>query len=398
MLSIKKNICKKAKGIMLFAFILFQQISLSQSLTEIQELVSKFYNQKTLSYSFEKKWYLNDGAILWHFNNNFYAYREKGNAFYLHENYITKNNFRYENIKNRSYYGTNVMRQQDYYKDYKTEDRDFMDGYDPHHIFSQDGFFREMLNDKKYKTKITDLKKLYLLELHDTTEVESNLPGVIMTDKISRYYISKQDGSIIKSYRQSTGLGRTDSAIYTYVYTKRPEKEVLSKINNFRPLKLSDELERKKEWRDSGEAMFRAVTQCPQFILPDTSGNLYASSEISARYVMLEFWYKNCGPCLINMKNVELVRNRFSPEDLSVIAINIQDSLDASLKKKVRNFNTSFTWLFNGQDLNAHLKIYAYPTTLIYDRQTGEIILREVGAGEEYAPTIIRFLENRLSR
>jgi hypothetical protein len=383
---------------MFFACILLQQISLSQTVSEIQGLVSRFYDQKTLSYSFEKKWYLSDGEVLWHFNNNFFAYREKGNVFYLHENYITKNNFRYENIKNRSYYGTNMMRQQyRYYKDYRTEDRDFMDGYDPHHIFSQDGFFREMLNDKKYKTKITDLKNLFLLELHDTTEVESNLPGVITTNKVSRYYISKKDGSIIKSYRRSTGLGQTDSAIYTYVYTKLPEKEILSKINGFRPLGSSDEAERKRRFRDSAEAMFRAVTHCPQFILPDTSGNLYASSEISARYVMLEFWYKNCGPCLINMKNVELVRNRFSPEDLSVITINIQDSLDASLKARVRSFNTSFTWLFNGQRLNESLQVFAYPTTIIYDRWTGEIILREVGAGEEYAPTIIRFLENRLS-
>lgn len=397
MLQTKTHKYLSTRNILFLVLLLLFKCLKTQSVDEVTTSVLKFYSQKALSYSFHKQWYIRNGKTLWDFNADYCAYKEGNSIFYRLEYYIKGKDFKYDNIKSKSLYGSNVMRQASRtYKNYYTQKRDWMDGNDGDFLFCQDGNFKTIIEDKKYKIQVVDLKSMYLLELSDTSGIESNLPGLYIKNRFTKYYVSKKDGSIIKSFHSSSGIQGTDSVVFDYTYYKADRKKVMEKINSFVPLDFVDEEARRRVLIDSAEMLFRKAESVPNFDLPDTSGNTYKSTNITSKYVLIDFWYESCAPCLLNMPNVEKVRKQFSKANLEVIAVNMHDSLNKDLKKRVHKFNATHTWLFNGEELSRELNIYAYPTTIIYDNSSKKIVYRLVGAGESYVPGVTEFLKNNI--
>lgn len=347
--------------------------------------------------------HLNDGKTIWHFSNTYFSYVHKGEVYYLLENHWKEGDFRYEVVRNRSYYGTNTVRKQiSYYTDYRFQNRDPMDGNDSGCVFNQSDSFRTFLRGKEHQITLLSLDSVYIVELSDTVVYKSNLPGIHGRDKVTRYYISKKDGRITKCICRITSeingrVTRTDSIVYTYHYFKPSTRQVREKIDRFRPLSGFDEEAFKKRSLDSAETSFRQRKIFPGFSLPDTSAQVHRSGDIAARYVMLDFWYKSCGPCLANMENIERIRQTFTKKDLEILAVNVMDSLSTDLKILIRKFNTSFIWLMKGAELNKALHVYAYPTLLIYDNRTGEIVYRSIGSGKQHTEEITEFIKRLLS-
>jgi thioredoxin-related protein len=188
------------------------------------------------------------------------------------------------------------------------------------------------------------------------------------TKRVKVFYISKKDYSIVR-YSSSTfwtvdDLHQSDSVIYTYRYYACPFKEVKKYVDNFEP--LTGQIPKlQEESKDS-------LTHFPRFLLPDTSGRL---KEISASYVLVDFWYKACAPCLANMKNLDKLHYK----NLEIVTINIRDNIqDPDVQKVISKHQ--FTFLFNGNNLAKQLNVTAYPTMFLYDKNRN-ILYKHIGFG-----------------
>ncbi len=87
---------------------------------------------------------------------------------------------------------------------------------------------------------------------------------------------------------------------------------------------------------------------------------------MTSRYIVLDFWYASCLPCLRAMPALRDMAEKFSREDVVVAGINCFNAdIRHSLTSKFRDKNIDFPLLFGSRDLVQHLGINSFPTYLL---------------------------------
>jgi thiol-disulfide isomerase/thioredoxin len=384
-----KRSCIELREAFVLSFLFFYQSFFAQTLIDS---VIKFYQKPSLSYSLTEI-YFSSGKPLPPSKCTIYSIKEGFNTYYL--NRYETNCKRLAVIKNHKFYGSNDY-VNGYYDDFKKypslEKANTALG---HRILLQDSALIKQFADKKYDIKISGRKDTSVIELKCLVEytMKSNIGDATHLQDIVRYYVSNEDYRIFKCYSfmwfDFGGFDIKDSSITTYSYANIKYNKVRNKILNFKPLKKlrSPEPIQNNAYADS-------IKEFPRFILSDTSNAKIHSGSVKSKYVLIDLWYKSCGPCMINMRNVEGIRKKYKEEDLEIIAINTVDKLDDNMKETIRKLNFSFKFLFSGDSIAKALKIISYPTTIIYDNSSRKIILWHVGTGQEYVDQINIFLKD----
>ena len=381
MLSIdRKNILRKWKFIFCF-FLIFLNLpgQILQTGSDCDafktSVVNSYASKNQLCYTFEERRYtkglpvnplISRGKVV--------SYKEDRQVFYLGTHTYDPEglkNVKFETVKNQFYFGTNCFLE-NFFKDYKTlpeNKRFYAYRNSPEDLLKPDTFLRSIFYHPKYHSRLSITSdSLYRLELTDTnlhafTNIEGN-----RTKSIRVYYILKKDYSIVKyalhTFFTVGDLETRDSVIYTYSYYNLPFKDVKQEVNHFIPLGGEKPAMPKTTLNDS-------ITVFPDYHLPDTSGKI---KEINSRYVLVDFWYKTCEPCLANMKQLDKLKFK----DVEIVTINIRDTVDNDIKQIVSKHN--YTFLFKGQGLNKQLRLYAYPTMILYDEHR-KILYKHTGFG-----------------
>jgi len=110
------------------------------------------------------------------------------------------------------------------------------------------------------------------------------------------------------------------------------------------------------------------------------SGDTIISSDIKERFVILDFWYKGCGPCWASIKELSKYNNGVN-KDVSILGVNVadwevKDDALSIFKRQGGNYQVLF-------DIdNALVKNYevrGYPTIFVIDREKNKIIFRQNG-------------------
>ena len=109
----------------------------------------------------------------------------------------------------------------------------------------------------------------------------------------------------------------------------------------------------------------------PDFQLTSLAGENIRLSDLRGRAVILNFWASWCPPCRAEMPAIQAVHEKYSAEDLIVVAINAssQDNLDAA-QEFLDSLNLSFLVLKDTTGSVQELyQVTALPTTFFIDRQ-----------------------------
>lgn len=119
-------------------------------------------------------------------------------------------------------------------------------------------------------------------------------------------------------------------------------------------------------------------TEIPQIIpvgslAPDWTLPLYNKNEnislsnLKGKVILLDFWFKNCGPCIESIPHLNAINKKFSDKEFEVLGINTWDS-----KKDVTWFcnkhQVKYNVLINGKDLAEQYGISAFPTLVLIDK------------------------------
>jgi cytochrome oxidase Cu insertion factor (SCO1/SenC/PrrC family) len=134
----------------------------------------------------------------------------------------------------------------------------------------------------------------------------------------------------------------------------------------------------------------------PTFELPDTSGKNISSEAIKSRFVMVEFWYRLCKPCIENVPHMKKVRDGFTHEQLEVVSINVRDKPDSLVKNMIRKFDAGFIYLFEGKNMRERIGVTRVPATFIYDNANKKVLFFMIGGKNYMSDTLIKVLNVHL--
>lgn len=109
--------------------------------------------------------------------------------------------------------------------------------------------------------------------------------------------------------------------------------------------------------------------------LPEFNGKddpYFKSSSLKGKLVLLDFWIKNCGPCMESFPALQQLQKKYGGNKFQLVSINAYDK-----KHEVGFFykreKPSYKMLYAGATMAKELGVSYYPTVLLVDK-TGKVI------------------------
>jgi peroxiredoxin len=151
-----------------------------------------------------------------------------------------------------------------------------------------------------------------------------------------------------------------------------------------------------KAFDEAGLRLLRERVSPRDFSLSALEGETGSLSSYKGKVVFLNFWATWCGPCRVEMPSLEAIYNKFSDRGLEMLAVNCAED-NAAVRSFIKNEGFSFPVLLDLDGrVSANYGILSIPTTFLIDRD-GMIILRLVGSIDWNTPKIHAALESLLS-
>lgn len=119
----------------------------------------------------------------------------------------------------------------------------------------------------------------------------------------------------------------------------------------------------------------------PDFSLPSVNGDLVNLSDMRGRFVILNFWATWCGPCRVEMPELDRLYRAHEAHDLIVLAVNVttSDSVQA-VEAFIDELDLSFPVLLDatGAVTGQLYNVLGLPTTYFID-PAGTIMRMQLG-------------------
>lgn len=112
--------------------------------------------------------------------------------------------------------------------------------------------------------------------------------------------------------------------------------------------------------------------------------------KLKGKVVLLDFWFKNCSPCIESVPHLNAINKKFKNKNVEVLGINTWDS-QKDIAWFYNKHALTYKVLMNGKDLAENYGINAYPTVILIDKE-GKIIY----AGRFDQLKIEKLIENAL--
>ena len=138
-------------------------------------------------------------------------------------------------------------------------------------------------------------------------------------------------------------------------------------------------------------------TKAPDWTLTNLEGETIQLSDYRGQYVVLDFWYVGCAPCVTAMPDIQRLKEQFDPAQVKVIGIETRiadpEKLKTFLAKQEVDYETVLA-AEHEEVANAY-RIYAYPTFLIIDPE-GTIVHFHTGYTRDAFKKVQKILKKAL--
>ncbi len=199
------------------------------------------------------------------------------------------------------------------------------------------------------------------------------LPRLLWIDRERHVALKSQ----LRNRQSSRGqtIERTETVVYTRVSLDRPVPESLFV---FHPPAGAKEVAR---FTQPG-IVDLSGQPASDFTLKDLSGRPHSLKGQRGKVVLLDFWATWCGPCRIQMPNVEKLHKEFKSRGLVVYAINQGESVQTARAYLAKNKYTTTTLLDSDGKVGQRYHVTGIPSLVVIDRQ-GKIAAHYVGVHSE---------------
>ena len=131
-------------------------------------------------------------------------------------------------------------------------------------------------------------------------------------------------------------------------------------------------------FREAGIPYMENRRDAADFTLSVLTGEEASLESFKGSVVILYFWTTWCPSCIAGMPALQVLNDRFKNQGLTVLAVNIQESIE-TVESFIKSNNYKFTIMLDNESRVAYrYGINAIPTTYILDRQ-GRIVSSYLG-------------------
>lgn len=95
-------------------------------------------------------------------------------------------------------------------------------------------------------------------------------------------------------------------------------------------------------------------------------------SEFKGKVVLVDFWFKSCGPCMEAMPHYNELQNAFGKKDFALLTVNVEDP-EADIKFFYNKHSPVYPMLYNGGALWRSLGFTGCPSSVLIDR-SGKVV------------------------
>lgn len=135
------------------------------------------------------------------------------------------------------------------------------------------------------------------------------------------------------------------------------------------------------------------------FRLKNLDGHEISSDTFIDGLILLDFWYKGCAPCLMAMPSMERLHKKYKDRGLQVLGVNSYDRDPVNLKSFIREREVTYTTLLDaGKVLAGEFRVAAYPTMILIEAKSRQVLLIQEGFSTELESKIEALMEDRLKK
>gem|GEM_PF-278923 len=125
-------------------------------------------------------------------------------------------------------------------------------------------------------------------------------------------------------------------------------------------------------------------TVLSNFTLPNYSSKGIDSISLNqyvGKVVLLDFWFKSCGPCMAAMPHYNDLQHQFKKDGFELLTINVEDPV-ADIQFFYNKFQPVYKMLFNGNKLWTSLGFIGCPSSVLIDK-TGKVVQTFFGFNQD---------------
>ncbi|MGB4773477.1 MAG: TlpA disulfide reductase family protein [Chitinophagaceae bacterium] len=190
------------------------------------------------------------------------------------------------------------------------------------------------------------------------------------------YSTRKNPESLKKFILEHKGdLASAEAILYYMCYTDNDVETIskyYSQLNpDIRSSKIGSQIQRHLD----GKQRLSIGAKIPDFTLPDTSGNLINLYSSTSDFVLIDFWFSTCGPCIESFPKLKQLYISTSRTELEIIGVSI-DKRKASWLSSIREHNIQWEQMIDTTNAVSHrlFSVMFYPTTILVQNATKKIV------------------------
>ncbi|MFY0631767.1 MAG: TlpA family protein disulfide reductase [Flavobacteriaceae bacterium] len=127
------------------------------------------------------------------------------------------------------------------------------------------------------------------------------------------------------------------------------------------------------------------------FKATDMNGKTYSLEELKGKIIVMNFWFVECKPCLMEIPELNELVKKHSKENIVFLGFATNDT--SKIKSFLKRKEFSYTILPNSMDISGIYDVTGYPTHIVID-QGSKIAYSTTG----YGPNTVGSLEKTIER
>lgn len=115
------------------------------------------------------------------------------------------------------------------------------------------------------------------------------------------------------------------------------------------------------------------------------SSSEFELNNFKDKIIVLDFWYKNCQPCINSIPQINNIYKKYSEKGVQLFGLNEYDNNSKSKQKLlpfIKQYNMEYPIVFVDSSVTKEYKVHVYPTLYIIDKN-GEIVFSKTGHSEQ---------------
>lgn len=212
----------------------------------------------------------------------------------------------------------------------------------------------------------------------------------IAIDTIEYLFRNKMYSAYFQGNQQYTNWDYRESQYGHNTHIERLQEANLAKFNNIVQYQTDTPI----------------LESAPSFDFSSVSGNVLTTKEsfrikdVRSKYIILDFWYSSCYPCIKSIPAVNEIHNAYKDKGVTVFGINPVDDLvknKARLDKFLQNNPMGYESVMVDAAVGTSVCTDGYPTFIILD-QSYQVVYKDTGYSENLYQEVSAFLDEALKK